>query len=71
MAAHIGKRTKDGTLIRDDKDFVMALLREKHVATVYGAAYGMGSYFRISYAADVALLTEACQRIVEFCSELR
>lgn len=28
MAAHIGKRTKDGTLIRDDKDFVMALLRE-------------------------------------------
>ncbi|MFT4069123.1 pyridoxal phosphate-dependent aminotransferase [Paraburkholderia sp.] len=71
MAAHIGKRTKGGTLIRDDKDFVLALLQEKHVATVYGAAYGMGGYFRISYAADVALLTEACRRIVEFCGELR
>lgn len=71
MAEHIGRRTKGGTLIRDDKDFVLALLREKHVATVYGEAYGMGSYFRISYAADASLLTEACGRIVDFCDELR
>jgi len=71
MAEHIGKRTKGGAPIEDDKDFVLALLREKHVATVYGAAYGMGSYFRISYAADAALLTDGCQRIVDFCRELR
>jgi aspartate aminotransferase len=70
MIAHIGKRTRAGTLIEGDEDFVLALLREKHVATVYGAAYGMNSYFRISYAADVALLKEACQRIVDFCGEM-
>ncbi len=48
-----------------------ALLEEKHVATVQGAAYGMSPYFRISYATDMASLREGCKRIQEFCSELK
>jgi aspartate aminotransferase len=50
---------------------VTALLEEKHVATVQGAAYGMSPYFRISYATDMASLREGCTRIQEFCAELR
>ncbi|MFT4015084.1 MAG: pyridoxal phosphate-dependent aminotransferase [Paracoccus sp. (in: a-proteobacteria)] len=70
MQAHLGKRSKGGTPIENGQDFVLALLREKHVATVYGAAYGMEGYFRISYAASPAQLTEGCRRISEFCHEL-
>ena len=57
--------------IATDTDFVTALLEEKHVATVQGAAYGMSPYFRISYATDIASLREGCRRIQEFCSELK
>jgi aspartate aminotransferase len=71
LAEHIGKTTRRGARISDDRDFVLALLEEKHVATVYGAAYGMSPYFRISYAADEAVLREGCRRIAEFCDELR
>ena len=58
----------DDTLI--GSEFVAALLEEKHVATVQGAAYGMSPYFRISYATDMASLREGCRRIQEFCAEL-
>jgi len=71
MKRHIGKVTERGTRIENDKDFVMALLNEKQVAAVYGAAYGVDSHFRISYAADIEVLSEGCRRIVEFCNELR
>ncbi|MCW5719704.1 MAG: pyridoxal phosphate-dependent aminotransferase [Devosia sp.] len=70
IAEHLGKRSKAGAQITNSQDFVLALLREKHVATVYGAAYGMEGYFRISYAATPAQLSEGCRRIVEFCHEL-
>jgi aspartate aminotransferase len=71
MTSHIGKRTRHGSVIRNDRDFAMALLEEKHVATVYGAAYGMEGHFRISYAASKDTLRAGCRRIVEFCDELR
>jgi aspartate aminotransferase len=70
VAGCIGKTTKGGRKIANDTDFVTALLEEKHVATVQGAAYGMSPYFRISYATDMASLREGCTRIQEFCSEL-
>jgi aspartate aminotransferase len=70
IADHIGKTTRGGARIGCDEDFVIALLRETHVATVYGAAYGMSPYFRISYAADEASLREGCARIAEFCDAL-
>ncbi|MGE0714154.1 MAG: pyridoxal phosphate-dependent aminotransferase [Alphaproteobacteria bacterium] len=71
MAGHVGRTTPAGTRIGDDRDFVMALLQEKHVATVHGGAYGMPGYFRLSYAADTAAVAEGCARIVEFCNALR
>ena len=70
IAGCIGKTSKAGRRIGTDTDFVTALLEEKHVATVQGAAYGMSPYFRISYATDVASLREGCARIQEFCREL-
>lgn len=71
IAGCIGKTTKGGAKIKTDTDFVTALLEEKHVAVVQGAAYGMSPYFRLSYATDMASLREGCRRIQEFCSELR
>jgi aspartate aminotransferase len=70
VAGCLGKTTKGGRKIDSDTDFVMALLEEKRVAAVQGAAYGMSPYMRISYATDPASLVEACGRIQEFCREL-
>jgi aspartate aminotransferase len=71
IAGCIGKTTKGGRRIENDTDFVTALLEERHVAAVQGAAYGMSPYFRISYATDVESLREGCKRIQEFCAGLR
>ena len=70
IAGCIGKTTKAGTKIETDQDFALALLDEKHVGTVHGAAYGMSPYIRVSYATDTESLREACGRIQEFCREL-
>jgi aspartate aminotransferase len=70
VAGCLGRVTRGGRRIGTDTDFVAALLEEKHVATVQGAAYGMSPYVRISYATDTASLTEGCARIQEFCREL-
>jgi aspartate aminotransferase len=70
LAGCLGKTSKGGRRIETDTDFVFALLEEKHVAAVQGAAYGMSPYMRISYATDLASLTEACGRIQEFCRDL-
>jgi aspartate aminotransferase len=70
IAGCIGKTTKSGRKIETDTDFVTALLEERQVATVQGAAYGMSPYFRISYATDMASLREGCKRIQEFCGAL-
>ena len=71
IAGCIGKTTKSGRMIETDTDFVTALLEERQVATVQGAAYGMSPYFRISYATDIESLREGCQRIQEFCADLK
>ncbi len=70
IAGCIGKTTRGGTKIETDTDFALALLAEKHVGTVMGAAYGMSPYIRVSYATDTESLREACTRIQEFCREL-
>lgn len=70
IAGCIGKTTPAGTKIETDTDFAMALLEEKHVGTVMGAAYGMSPYIRVSYATDTESLREACTRIQEFCRAL-
>jgi aspartate aminotransferase len=67
----IGKTTAGGRHIDNDADFVMALIEEKHVVTVQGAAYGMSPYFRISYATSMEILQDGCDRIAEFCAGLK
>ena len=71
VAGCIGKTTKAGKKLETDTDFVTALLEERHVATVQGAAYGMSPYFRISYATDLESIREGCKRIQEFCADLK
>ena len=71
IKAIIGQTSGAGTKIENDKDFVTALLEERHVATVQGTAYGMSPYFRISYATDLESLREGCKRIQEFCADLK
>ena len=66
----IGKKTKNGKILDNDEDVVPALLEDAGVAVVQGSAFGLEGYFRISYATSDELLSSACNRISEFCSEL-
>jgi aspartate aminotransferase len=70
VAGCLGKTSAGGRKVATDTDFALALLEEKHVALVQGAAYGMSPYVRISYATDTESLREACARIQEFCRGL-
>ncbi len=71
IAGCLGKTTEGGKRLSTDEDFALALLEERHVAVVHGAAFGMSPYLRISYATGDAALAEACERIVAFCEGLR
>ena len=57
-------------MIANDEDFAAALLAAEGVAVVFGAAFGLGPNFRISYAASDATLAEACDRIARFVDAL-
>jgi aspartate aminotransferase len=70
IAGCLGKTSAGGRRIATDADFALALIEEKHVAVVHGAAYGMSPYLRISYATETERLREACARIQEFCRGL-
>jgi aspartate aminotransferase len=67
----IGKSTPSGKLIDSDEAFVGYLLDDAKVAAVQGAAFGLSPAMRISYATSDALLTQACERILEACANLR
>ncbi len=71
IAGCIGKTSEGGTLIEDDEAFATALLEEKGVAVVFGAAFGTSPCFRVSYATSDEALREACTRIQAFCAGLR
>ena len=66
----IGKKTPDGRIIKNDKDFAMSLLESKSISVVHGEAFGLSPYFRVSYATSMKKLKVACNRIIEFCDEL-
>ena len=70
IAGCLGRTTPGGIRLDTDEQFALALLEERHVATVHGAAFGMSPYLRISYATDEATLAEACARIQAFCASL-
>ncbi|WP_137702359.1 pyridoxal phosphate-dependent aminotransferase [Marimonas lutisalis] len=70
IAGLIGKTSAAGTKIENDEIFAKALLEEKGVAVVFGAAFGLSPCFRVSYATSDAALKEACTRIQDFCAAL-
>ncbi|WP_372609993.1 pyridoxal phosphate-dependent aminotransferase [Aquicoccus sp.] len=70
IAGLIGKTSPGGVKIDDDETFAKALLEEKGVAVVFGAAFGLSPCFRVSYATSDEALKEACTRIQDFCAAL-
>ena len=70
-AGVIGKKTPAGRAIANDEDFSACLLEAEGVAVVFGSAFGLSPFFRISYAAAKSELQEACLRIQRFCGSLR
>lgn len=69
-AGVIGKKAPSGKVIEADEDFAAELLEAEGVAVVFGAAFGLAPYFRVSYAAAIDQLEDACQRIQRFCASL-
>lgn len=69
-AALIGARRPDGKIIASDADFTEYLLEDAGVAAMPGVAFGLSPYFRISFAADAATVTEALRRIGSAVAEL-
>ena len=67
MKGLLGKTSPAGAKIDSDEAFCNALLEETGVAVVFGAAFGLSSHFRISYATSEEQLTEAVNRIRGFC----
>jgi aspartate aminotransferase len=62
-AGVIGKSTPDGTVISNDQDFTLYLLEAASVAVIQGSAYGLGPYFRISYATSLDIIEESIAAI--------
>ena len=67
-AGLIGKKTKDGKVLENDLDVATYFLEEEGVAVVFGAAFGLSPFFRISYATSTEILVDACERIKRACS---
>jgi len=71
VARLIGKTAPSGKPIATDEDFAVELLETEGVAVVFGAAFGLSPFFRISYATSNEKLEDACTRIQRFCGQLR
>ena len=67
----IGKTAPSGKVISSDGDFAVELLETEGVAVVFGAAFGLSPFFRVSYATSNAVLEDACQRIQRFCAGVK
>ena len=70
-AGLLGRKTPQGTVLKDDTDVVMYLLESEGVAVVAGAAYGLSPYFRLSIATSIEVLDEGCKRIARAVAALR
>src|SRR5215218_7300675 len=62
-AGVIGKSTPDGAVISNDQDFTLYLLEAASVAVIHGSAYGLGPYFRISYATSLDIIEDSIAAI--------
>jgi aspartate aminotransferase len=66
----IGKKDINKKEIVNDADFVTSLLENTGVAVVQGSAFGKEGYFRISYATSMKNLSQALDKIEEYCKQL-
>ncbi|MCO5145038.1 MAG: pyridoxal phosphate-dependent aminotransferase [Aquamicrobium sp.] len=71
VSALIGRRRPDGRPVGNDADIAEWLIKDAGVIVVPGREFGAPGRFRISYAADTALLDEACRRIAASLGKLR
>jgi aspartate aminotransferase len=62
---HLG-RSYNGVKIANSTQWCLELLAQKNVATVMGSAFGAEGYARLSFAASMANLEAALDRIEEF-----
>lgn len=69
--ALIGRKAPSGRVIGSDQDFANELLETEGVAVVFGAAFGLSPFFRISYATSEPILEDACSRIQRFCAAVK
>lgn len=51
-----------------DADLAMAILNDAGVATVPGSAFYAPGHLRLSYAASIEEITQACSNVAEFCA---
>lgn len=70
VSAHFGKSTEEETINNSD-DLALYLLKEAHVATVSGAAFGTPECIRLSFAASDEQLMEAMDRIERALAKLQ
>lgn len=66
----IGRTTSEGGALQDDEALASYFLEEAHVAVVPGSAFGLSPYFRMSFAAPLDELREACIRLGEAVSKI-
>ncbi|MGA0599159.1 pyridoxal phosphate-dependent aminotransferase [Caulobacter sp. KR2-114] len=71
VAGLLGKTAPSGKVINSDEDFAVELLETEGVSVVFGAAFGLSPFFRISYATSNAALEDACTRIQRFCGAVK
>ena len=65
----LGKKTPAGKTLESEQDFALYLV-DNGVAGIQGEAYGMTPYIRLSFAADIETLKEACRRVQRACAAL-
>ena len=66
----MGKKTPDGKILTTDSDVATYFLEVCGVAVVPGEAFGLSPYFRISYAARLEVLEDACGRLKKAIEQL-
>ncbi|NWL26958.1 aspartate transaminase [Paenarthrobacter ureafaciens] len=62
-AGVIGKTAPDGRVIANDQDFTLYLLDAARVAVIQGSSYGLGPYFRISFATSLETINAGVDSI--------
>lgn len=67
----IGMTTPDNKIINTSFDFCQYLLEAAGVAVVPGSAFGIGKFFRLSYATSLSELEQACKKINIACDAIK